>query len=243
MAKKQKEKKRHAVHQLKRLDAHRYMVPQTGAMRSDGVIFASESLIQDIREDPCVDQVANVAQLPGIVGQAMAMPDMHWGYGFPIGGVAAFDVEEGVVSPGGVGYDINCGVRLLRTGIEAAESREDPAELGALLDALFEAIPSGVGSKRDDIELSEEELDAVLLKGAAWAVEQGWGVAEDLERIEAGGVIAGASLERVSARARARGKRQLGTLGSGNHFCELGVVKEIMDEAAAAAFGPCVQVS
>ena len=233
---KKKQKQQKAKYKIERLDAHRYIVPKQGAMRTEGMVYASDTLFEDIREDPCVDQVANVAHLPGIVGRAMAMPDMHWGYGFPIGGVAAFDADEGVVSPGGVGYDINCGVRLLRTDIPG-EALAERAELGALLDALYKAIPSGVGSRRDDIELSDKEIERVLIGGAAWAVERGWGEDADVSVIEAGGVLPGAELTHISPRARARGKRQLGTLGSGNHFCEVGVIDEIYDAEAATAYG------
>ena len=175
-----------------------------------------------------------MACLPGIVGPSIAMPDIHWGYGFPIGGVAAFDLDRGVISPGGVGYDINCGVRLLRTDLKAQDVRPRLAELR---DRLYVNLPSGVGSRRSDIKLSQEQAIQVLLKGVSWAVGAGYGWKEDLERIEAGGSLEGADPEQVSARALERGRSQVGTVGSGNHFVEVGYVGEIRDEAAAAALG------
>ncbi len=225
-----------AKHVLERIDDVRWRVPKIGRMRVEGLIFADDLLVQDIRDDPSVDQVANVAQLPGIVGKSMAMPDVHWGYGFPIGGVAAFDAEHGVISPGGVGYDINCGVRLLATPLTredlAADHRAD-----RLLERIFEEVPCGVGSSRDDVRPDQDELRAVLTRGAAWAVERGFGLADDLAHLEAGGCLPGADPDAVSARAKARGRLQLGTLGSGNHFCEVGRIDEILDAAAATAFG------
>ncbi len=202
-------------------------------MRTDGLVFADEEIFRGI-EDQALQQVANVAHLPGIVGPSMAMPDAHWGYGFPIGGVAAFDANEGVISPGGVGYDINCGVRLLVSTLSIDEVRP---RLGELVDELFERIPSGVGSSRTDLTLTERELDAVLEDGAAWAVGRGLGVERDLEAIEAGGRLPDARSVAVSKRARQRGRNQLGTLGSGNHFVEVGWVSERYDEPAARALG------
>jgi tRNA-splicing ligase RtcB len=203
-------------------------------MRTDGLVFASAAMMAALRQDQALEQVRNVATLPGIVGPAMAMPDIHWGYGFPIGGVAAFDADEGVVSPGGVGYDINCGVRLLRSDLPAAALR--PA-LDRLADALFRNVPSGVGSHRRDLKLSLAETRKVLRQGAAWAVKRGYGAADDLEYIEAGGALPGADPEMVSERALERGHDQLGTLGSGNHFLEIQQVETIFDEAAARVLG------
>jgi tRNA-splicing ligase RtcB len=200
-------------------------------MRTDGLVFASDNQMRELESDEALRQVANVACLPGIVGPSIAMPDIHWGYGFPIGGVAAFDADRGVVSPGGVGYDINCGVRLLEVPLGVADLRPRLVELA---DALFRAIPSGVGSARSDLVLSERELDRVLADGACRAVELGFGTEEDLDAIEAGGRIAGAEPRRVSARARARGRDQLGTLGSGNHFVEVQWIDETYDPAAGA---------
>ncbi len=217
-----------------RIDAFRWRIPRSGAMRADGIVFASDRLMEDLREDPALAQVANVACLPGIVGRSLAMPDVHWGYGFAIGGVAAFDAEDGVVSPGGVGYDINCGVRLLRSSLDRDAVRPHVARL---LTELFETIPTGVGSHRRDEALTPREEREVLVRGAAWVVERGWGWASDLEAIEAGGALPGAEPDALSERALERGRPQLGTVGSGNHFVEVGFVDEIFDRAAADAFG------
>ncbi len=203
-------------------------------MLTDGLVFADEELIPHIAADKSLQQVANVACLPGIQGPSIAMPDIHWGYGFPIGGVAAFDLEEGVISPGGVGYDINCGVRLLRSDITAKDLRP---RLARLMDRLYQNVPSGVGAARSDLKLTAGEVAKVLVKGAAWAVERGYGWAQDLERIEAGGTLAGADPDLISKRAHERGRAQVGTLGSGNHFIEIGYVGEIYEPAAAAALG------
>jgi len=191
--------------------------------------------MDDVRDDAALEQVCNVAQLPGIVRASLAMPDIHWGYGFPIGGVAAFDVADGgVVSPGGVGFDINCGVRLLSSGLSIGEVRP---HLDRLVDALFDRVPCGLGSARSDLSVGPTRLRKVLRDGAAWAVSQGYGDAEDLTHIEAGGALDGADPGRVSSRALERGRRQLGTLGSGNHFVEVGYVDEVFDRDAADAFG------
>ena len=203
-------------------------------MRTEGLVFASRELMEAIREDQALEQVRNVATLPGIVGPSIAMPDIHWGYGFPIGGVAAFDPEEGVVSPGGVGYDINCGVRLLRSALAMAEVRP---YLKQLVDALFRNVPSGVGSHRKDLKLNASQERKVLESGARWAVEEGFGAEEDLRHIEEGGTIPGADPELISDRALERGRAQLGTLGSGNHFLEVQEVEEIGDAEAAEALG------
>jgi len=219
---------------VERIDAYRWRVPKRGGMRTEGLIFADEGLIRDLEGDQAVQQVANVAHLPGIVGPAIAMPDIHWGYGFPIGGVAAFDLEEGVVSPGGVGYDINCGVRLLAAPLSITEVRP---RLAALVDALYRTIPSGVGASRSDVTLRRLELDGVLRDGARWTVEHGYGVPADLEAIEANGTLPDADPAAVSDRAKERGKSQLGTVGSGNHFVEIGYVAETYDAAAAARLG------
>ena len=203
-------------------------------MRTDGLVFASAQMMEELRREQALEQVRNVATCPGIVGPAMAMPDIHWGYGFPIGGVAAFDADEGVVSPGGVGYDINCGVRLLRSDLPAAEVRP---VLDRLADALFRNVPCGIGSRRRGLKLSLVETRKVLQQGAAWAVKRGFGDNADLAHIEAGGALPGADPELVSERALERGHDQLGTLGSGNHFLEIQQVEMIHDEAAAAALG------
>ena len=219
---------------VQQIDACRWRIPRQGAMRTDGLIFASAKMMQDLRREQALEQVCNVATLPGIVGPSMAMPDIHWGYGFPIGGVAAFDAEQGVVSPGGVGYDINCGVRLLRSNLDAGEVRP---HLDRLADELFHNVPSGVGSYRRDFTLSQSEENQVIVKGAAWAVRQGFGESGDLDHIEGRGVISGADPEMVSARAMERGRAQLGTLGSGNHFLEIQQVEKVYDEATADVLG------
>ncbi len=203
-------------------------------MRTRGLIFASRQMISKIQEDQSLQQVANVATLPGIEGSSLAMPDIHWGYGFPIGGVAAFNLEEGIVSPGGVGYDINCGVRLLRTNLRREEAE---ARIEELVNTLFYNIPAGVGSRRKDMKLSLPTLKEVLRYGSEWAVKQGFGSAADLDHIEARGRIDGADPELISEFALNRGKDQLGTLGSGNHFVEVGYVAEIYDEQVAYALG------
>jgi len=219
---------------LRQIDEFRWEIPREGKMRTRGLIFASKEMIPKIMEDKSLEQVANVATLPGIVGPSMAMPDIHWGYGFPIGGVAAFDLEEGVVSPGGVGYDINCGVRLLRTNLQRGEVT---GFIEDLVNTLFRNIPSGVGSRRKDLKLSMPALKEVMRQGAGWAVKNGFGSQQDLDHIEAHGRIDGADPEHVSQFAMDRGKDQLGTLGSGNHFVEVGYVLEIFDEKLAAALG------
>jgi len=220
--------------EIEKIDDYRFRIPKTGKMRTDGIVYANEKMLEDIKEDQSLIQVSNVAWLPGIVGNSLAMPDIHWGYGFPIGGVAAFDIKEGVVSPGGVGYDINCGVRLLRSNLGRSDIK---GKIDALVDTLFVNIPSGVGSHRKDLGLSREKEKKVLLKGAKWAVEQGYGTEKDLEYIEERGCIPHANPEFVSERAIQRGKNQLGTLGSGNHFVEIGSVSEIYDLDLARALG------
>ena len=219
---------------VQKIDDFRWKIPREGKMRTDGVIYADERMFNDIRNDQSMAQVANVAWLPGIVGYSLAMPDIHWGYGFPIGGVAAFDMHEGIVSPGGVGYDINCGVRLMRSGLSRTDIQ---GRMRDLVEVLFVNIPSGVGSHRKDLKLSREEERRVLKKGARWAVEKGFGTAEDLDHIEEQGCIEGADPDCVSERAMERGRAQLGTLGSGNHFVEVGYVAEVYDETIAQALG------
>jgi tRNA-splicing ligase RtcB len=219
---------------LRQIDEYRWEIPREGKMRTRGLVFASSAMVPKIREDRSLEQVANVATLPGIEGPSMAMPDIHWGYGFPIGGVAAFNLEEGVVSPGGVGYDINCGVRLLRTNLAREEVQP---RIEALVNALFGNIPSGVGSRRKDLKLTFPTLKEVLRYGSAWAVKQGFGSQSDLDHIEAQGQIPGADPEMVSQFALDRGKDQLGTLGSGNHFVEVGYVLDVYDEGIARALG------
>jgi tRNA-splicing ligase RtcB len=222
---------------FERLGRYKYRIPREGKMEVDAAFYASGKILDDLQAEDYASlrQLKNVATLPGIVEPALSMPDIHWGYGFPIGGVAAFDPQEGgVVSPGGVGFDVNCGVRLLTSGIEREELelRKD-----RLADALYEAIPSGMGRGRTDFRMSREELAEILFEGPAPLVELGFGDAEDLRHIESGGKLAGADPEVVSERAYERGIFQLGTLGSGNHFLEVQYVDEIYDEEASRAFG------
>ncbi len=219
------------------IDEFLYEIPAHGGMRVPGRVYASPAMMARLldSEQHALTQVANVAHLPGIVGYSLAMPDIHQGYGFPIGGVAATDpAGGGVISPGGVGYDINCGVRLMATHLQWAEIQD---RLPELVGALYEAVPCGVGSSGAIPRLADKEVRDVARRGAAWVVEQGYGRAEDLERTEAGGCLDGADPERVSQRARSRGAAQVGTLGSGNHFLELEVVEEINLPDAAEALG------
>lgn len=220
---------------LEKIDDYHFRIPKSyrSEMRTEGIIFTDEELLKSIREDQAPEQIANVATLPGIVGNSLAMPDIHWGYGFPIGGVAATHLEEGIISPGGVGYDINCGVRLLRSDLQLKDIQD---KIPRLVDSLFVNIPSGVGSK-GKIRISQKELDEVLNIGAKWAVDKGLGWPEDLEFTEEGGRLKGADPALVSERAKKRGLPQLGTLGSGNHFLEIQLVEEIYDSKIASAFG------
>ena len=218
--------------QLTQLSPYCHEIPRNGDMRVPGRIFMSRRMAAQLTEEEALKQVANVATLPGILTAAMAMPDMHWGYGFPIGGVAAFDWNTGVISPGGVGYDINCGVRLAGTGLEEKDIR---LVADRLVEALFQNIPTGVGST-GQVKLSAKEQMKVLREGGAWAVRQGLGEPADVERTEDNGCMTEAEPSVISQRALERGAKQLGTLGSGNHFLEVGVVDEIFDEDAAEAF-------
>ncbi len=218
---------------IERRDEFRWVIPPAGGMRVPGMVYADERMMKTIAADESLKQVANVAHLPGIVGYSLAMPDIHWGYGFPIGGVAAFDMNDGVISPGGVGYDINCGVRLMATNLQIKEIRDRVREL---VIALFHNIPAGVGSA-SALKLSVDEEKKVLRQGAAWAVGHGYGSESDLAATEDGGTMPGADPACVSERALERGRQQLGTLGSGNHFLEIEVVEEIFDSNVASAFG------
>ncbi len=218
----------------RRISEYLWEIPREGAMRVPGHLYASASMIESLRGDQSLSQVVNVAMLPGILKASIAMPDMHWGYGFPIGGVAAFDPDHGVVSPGGVGYDINCGVRLLRSNLTVDRIKD---RMSDLVRALFHHIPSGVGSARKDVKLSQAEVRRVLDEGAGWAVKAGFGNREDLDYIEAGGRIPAPDPSAVSNRAIERGMGQLGTLGSGNHFGEIQRVDTIYDDEAANALG------
>lgn len=210
-----------------------YEIPIQGNMRVPGRIYANEQILTDLHQDESMQQVINVAQLPGVIGYSLAMPDIHWGYGFPIGGVAAMDLEEGVVTPGGIGYDINCGVRLMRTNLKLEDIQP---KLREVITALFQHVPSGVGSE-SSIRLSKDDLRQVLTQGAKWAISKGYGRPRDLEYIEENGCIQGADPELISDRAMERGLPQIGTLGSGNHFLEVDIVEEIYDEHAATVLG------
>lgn len=221
------------VKALQKVSEYEWRIEPHGRMRVPGVLFGSQDLIEAM-DEKVAEQVANVASLPGIVMASFAMPDAHWGYGFPIGGVAAFDPDSGgVVSAGGVGFDISCGVRTVLTGLtreEFSKYREKVADL------LFHRIPAGVG-RRGEIRITGRQMDEMLTRGAQWAVEQGWGAAEDLDRIENRGCVPGADPSAISAEARRRQEEEMGTLGSGNHYLEVQEVAEIFDERVAERFG------
>ena len=220
---------------LEKIDDYRWRIPKSykTGMRVPGIIYTDEDMLKQLMKEQALEQVANVAFLPGIVDYSLAMPDIHWGYGFPIGGVAATRVDDGVVSPGGVGFDINCGVRLLRTNLTKDEVYPRIKEL---IDSLYNNIPSGVGSK-GKIRLRGGEINEVMVKGSRWAVEHGYGRPEDLDTTEEKGEMPGADPARVSSRARERGTPQLGTLGSGNHFLEVALVDQIYEPDIAGVMG------
>jgi tRNA-splicing ligase RtcB len=220
---------------LEKVDEYRWQIPKSykPGMRVPGLIYADEDMLQHIMEEQAPEQVANVAFLPGIVGSSLAMPDIHWGYGFAIGGVAAMRIDDGVISPGGVGFDINCGVRILRTNLT---QEEVSPRIKELIDALYNNVPSGLGSK-GKIRLRSGEIDDVLVRGSRWAVEKGYGRHEDLDTTEERGEMAGTDTASVSGRAKERGIPQLGTLGSGNHFLEVAVVDEIYEPDIAGVMG------
>lgn len=222
------------ISNLKRLDPYTWTVPlRPGESRGEVHLFGGQSLLESM-DDKVLEQLTNVARLPGLVGPAMTMPDAHWGYGFPIGGVAAFDAEQGgIISAGGVGFDISCGIRCLRTDL----TRQDIAEReNTLADALFKAIPAGVGVE-GRLKLDVPEIDEILTHGAVWAVQQGFGHDGDLEFIEECGLMKGAVPENVSQAAKKRQRGEMGTLGSGNHYLEVQIVDQIYDARAAQAFG------
>lgn len=231
--------------EIKLIKIHDYLweIPKSGQMRVPGRVYASESMIEEIRKDKSLEQVVNVAHLPGIQKYSIAMPDIHLGYGFPIGGVAAMDAEDGVISPGGVGYDINCGVRLMKTHLTEEYVRP---KLKELVSELFHRVPCGIGTG-GKIKLSKGDYKSLIESGAKWAIEKGWGEADDLERIEDHGTLHGGDPDAISEKAYERGKDGLGTLGSGNHFLEVDVVDRIYNSAVADAFGLfkdqiCVQI-
>ncbi len=217
--------------QLKKVGEYEYELPKTGKMLVPGKIFASEKLMEKI-EETAIQQVANVAQLPGIIKYSLAMPDLHSGYGFCIGGVAAFKLDSGIISPGGVGYDINCSVRLLKTNLKSKDIKNKKE----IIHSLFRKVPSGVG-RGGKLKLSEKELNEVLKEGAQWAVKNGYGRKEDYLHTEEQGKLQGANPDDVSQRAKARGLPQLGSLGAGNHFVEIQEVEEIYDKNIAKVFG------
>jgi len=220
---------------LNKIDDYRWEIPQDYAsgMRVPGLIYASSKLLEMIRRDQAPEQVANVAFLPGIVNHSLAMPDIHWGYGFPIGGVAATTLDEGVISPGGVGFDINCGVRLVRTDLTLKEVKP---RIESLINELFKMIPSGVGSK-GKIKISYNELRKLLGRGAEWAVDRGYGWEEDILLTEEEGYMKDANPNLISQHALERGKPQLGTLGSGNHFLEIQLIEKVYDANIAGELG------
>ena len=220
---------------LNKVGDNRWEIPKgyVPGMLTNAVIFADESMLPQIRNDNAPQQAANVACLPGIVGSSMAMPDIHWGYGFPIGGVAAVDADSGSISPGGIGFDINCGVRTIRTDLTLDDVK---GKMDAIMDALYANVPSGLGSKGLK-KVGQKELADILQVGSEWAVENGFGWDRDLEVTEEGGHMESADESLISDKARKRGLPQLGSLGSGNHFLEVDVVDKVFDERAAKAFG------
>ena len=227
---------------LNKIDEFRWEIPSSykGSknnldMKTSGLIYADKTMIPSIRSDDAPEQIANVTMLPGIVGNAMAMPDIHWGYGFPIGGVAATDSEDGVITPGGIGFDINCGVRLLRTNLSVDDLRRD-GNLEKIVDKMFNNVPSGLGSKAK-IKLSHQELEDVLKRGAKSPVDNGYGWDKDTKFLEENGCLDFADTSFVSDRAKKRGLSQVGSLGAGNHFLEIQRVAEIYDSDAAKTYG------
>jgi len=220
---------------LERLSEHAWRIPieYKPGMRVPGIVYASEELLLKAQEDKAIEQVANVAFLPGIISASYAAPDIHWGYGFPIGGVAATDLDEGVISPGGVGFDINCGVRLLRTGLVA---RDISRSIESLMYEIARNVPKGVGS-RGKVRLKRKEMAKMMTEGIAWAIENGYGWPEDIEHVEESGTLDGADPDKVSERAYERGQDQAGTLGAGNHFIEIQEVINVFDGDVAERFG------
>jgi tRNA-splicing ligase RtcB len=219
--------------EIKKINEFEWEIKKEGKMLVPVRIFSSEKLLELMKQDITLQQAMNVAQLPGIVGKSIILPDAHQGYGFSIGGVAAFDLDKGIISPGGVGYDINCGVRILATNLSAKEILGKKKEL---IHQISRDVPKGVG-KGSVVKLNNREIKEILETGARWAVKKGYGSSEDLERTEDYGCIAGANAEDVSSRAVERGLPQLGSLGSGNHFLEIQEVNEIFDPVVAKAFG------
>ncbi|MFP4116748.1 MAG: RtcB family protein [Candidatus Aenigmatarchaeota archaeon] len=218
---------------LNKINKNTWEIPKEDGMNVPGRVYASEELLQQIKEDKTLEQIKNVAHLPGIYNYSIAMPDAHQGYGFPIGGVAALDVGEGGISPGGVGYDINCGIRLVKTPLKVDDVRN---RLKELINVLFQRVPSGVG-KSSTISLDKNDLEDVIENGAKWAVENGYGIKEDLKNLEENGRMKEADASEVSDKAMNRGKEQVGCLGAGNHFLEVEKVGNIDNEKVAKEFG------
>jgi len=221
---------------LEKIDEYTWRIPKSfkSGMRVPGLVFADDELLAKMRTDRTLIQCADVAHLPGIYKYAITLPDGHEGYGFPIGGVAATDYEEGVISPGGVGYDINCGVRLLTTSLSEKDVRP---KLSDLINVIFKNVPCGLGSRRRDFRLSPHQLNSLLAEGVQWVIDQGFGRPEDVKHCEEEGCLKAADPEKVSARAKERGLRQCGTLGSGNHFLEIQIVDKIYNPQVAKTFG------
>lgn len=212
-----------------------YLMPKKGRMKVPGLIFASNPLLSLSEMEKPLEQVAHVAELQGIIGYSIAMPDIHWGYGFPIGGIAATDIESGVISPGGVGYDINCGVRVALPSISFKEISDSKKE--KLLNAIFRSVPSGIGHGNDKKKLSRADYELLTREGARWSVEQGMGIAADLSHTESFGCLPGASLDSISELAFDRGAAQLGSIGSGNHFIEIGWIEKLFLPEIAEKWG------
>lgn len=221
------------LNEIEKINNYKWLIPQKNDMRVPGILFISEQLLHKALSDNAPSQIINVAKLPGIVKYSLAMPDVHWGYGAPIGGVGAFDAEDGVIAPGFVGYDICCGVRLLKTNLQLKDIQD---HLGVLLNSLFIDIPSGVGSE-SNLALKKKELEKVLVEGVRWAVKNGFGTHQDIEHIEDHGTKKNANPDNVSSRAYERGRTQLGTLGSGNHFLEIQQITDIYEKAIASKYG------
>jgi tRNA-splicing ligase RtcB len=218
---------------LEKINDYIYEIPKSEDMNVPVRIFASQPILEKMKQDKCLQQGINVSKLPGIYGASIMLPDAHQGYGFSIGGVAALDCEHGCISPGGIGFDINCGVRLLATPLKKEEVE---GKIPELLDSMFKNVPSGVGGD-SDIRVDYDQLDEVLKRGPAWAVEQGYGFKDDLDRCEENGCMSQADPKKISMRAKKRGRKQLGTLGAGNHFLEVQVVDKIENKEVAEVFG------
>lgn len=221
--------------ELKKIKPATYLLPQEAGMRVPGLVIGSDELFSDVEIEKPLEQVRNVAYLPGIVGYSIAMPDIHWGYGFPIGGVAAMDSETGVISPGGVGYDINCGVRLALAPLPFKDISS--AKKTELLSKIFSLVPSGVGHGHKEKGLTDTDYRHLIEQGARWSIEKGYGFKKDLDHMESNGCIAGGDILAVTDFAKGRGKNQLGSIGSGNHFVEIGQVEKIYYPEVAEAWG------